>query len=450
MQQFTTFNIRWYTWDTQTCTARFQYDFDNKKHFEEVIDFSHPDFEVQSYVEKQDVVSLLFHTALAFGASYYKAFPTKTIVVHTWYLSQEQSDHRTNFYRHSLSEFFFVNKLDPKDLCVFQSQSSLTHTPVRHKPRSRALVPIGWWKDSCVSVEICKKKHIDFDIFTFGKAYILHKSVADVICQNSDTNWLVVKRTIDPVLFEMNDAWYYNWHVSITWLIAFASLVVAYLYDYKRIVLSNEKSANYGNTTRKWFEVNHQYSKSLEFEQWFKAYTSTYVVSGVSYFSLLRWWYEIAIAKQFAQYPHYFTKASSCNKNFLLTKSTTKRRCCACPKCAFVFAMLRPYITHQQMLDIFWEDLFANEWLADLFKELLWIKAIKPLECVWTPEEVSLAMYKCLTLYQNKDTPLPVILDMFVQESMKNKDTIYFDALEQEYFRWYDEHIIPDSFLPVD
>ncbi|NCQ81738.1 hypothetical protein GW750_02835 [bacterium] len=59
-------------------------------------------------------------------------------------------------------------------------------------------------------------------------------------------------------------------------------------------------------------------------------------------------------------------------------------------------------------------------------------------------------MYKCLTLYQNKDTPLPVILDMFVQESMKNKDTIYFDALEQEYFRWYDEHIIPDSFLPVD
>ena len=54
--------------------------------------------------------------------------------------------------------------------------------------------------------EGAKKKHIDFDIFTFGKAYILHKSVADVICQNSDTNWLVVKRTIDPVLFEMNDA----------------------------------------------------------------------------------------------------------------------------------------------------------------------------------------------------------------------------------------------------
>ena len=34
---------------------------------------------------------------------------------------------------------------------------------------------------------------------------------------------------------------YYNWHVPITWIIAFVSIISSYIYDFKNIVLSNEK-----------------------------------------------------------------------------------------------------------------------------------------------------------------------------------------------------------------
>jgi hypothetical protein len=65
-------------------------------------------------------------------------------------------------------------------------------------------------------------------------------------------------------------------------------LLVAYLYDYKYLVLSNELSANSGNTLWNGFEINHQYSKSLEFEKDFKNYVEENISDDLKYFSLLR------------------------------------------------------------------------------------------------------------------------------------------------------------------
>jgi hypothetical protein len=55
-------------------------------------------------------------------------------------------------------------------------------------------------------------------------------------------------RILDPKLFEMIDQGYYNGHIPITGIIAFVLTTAAYLYDYKYIVMSNEKSANEENT----------------------------------------------------------------------------------------------------------------------------------------------------------------------------------------------------------
>jgi len=73
-------------------------------------------------------------------------------------------------------------------------------------------------------------------------------------------------------LFKLNKEWYYNWHVPITWIIAFVSIVSSYLYDFKNIVLSNEKSADEENTIWNGLKINHQYSKSGEFEKDFRKY----------------------------------------------------------------------------------------------------------------------------------------------------------------------------------
>ena len=81
-----------------------------------------------------------------------------------------------------------------------------------------------------------------------------------------------MNRTMDPKLFVMNQEGYYNGHVPISGIIAFVLVTAAYLYDYKYIVMSNEKSANEGNTVLEGIEINHQRSKSYQFEADFNAY----------------------------------------------------------------------------------------------------------------------------------------------------------------------------------
>ena len=49
---------------------------------------------------------------------------------------------------------------------------------------------------------------------------------------------------MDPKLFEMNEQGYYNGHVPISGIIAFVLVTASYLYDYRYIVMSNEKSAD--------------------------------------------------------------------------------------------------------------------------------------------------------------------------------------------------------------
>jgi hypothetical protein len=170
----------------------------------------------------------------------------------------------------------------------------------------------------------------------------------------------------------------------------------AYLYDYRYIIMSNEKSANEGNTFLDGVEINHQRSKSYQFESDFNQYIKKYLCPDIEYFSLLRGMYEIKIAKTFAQYPQYFDIFSSCNNNFKIietNKTTDHRRCGICPKCAFVYTTLRPFLSDRDTQSIFGQELYENAALLPLYKELLGIDGIKPLECVGTNEEVSYAMY---------------------------------------------------------
>jgi hypothetical protein len=129
---------------------------------------------------------------------------------------------------------------------------------------------------------------------------------------------------MDPLLFQMNKEGYYNGHVPISGIIAFVLNVVCYLYDYKHIVMSNEKSANEGNTILNGVEINHQRSKSLDFEIAFSEYTNKYISPDIHYFSLLRGMYEIKIAEYFCQHSQYFDTFSSCNRNFHILSPLTR------------------------------------------------------------------------------------------------------------------------------
>ncbi len=96
----------------------------------------------------------------------------------------------------------------------------------------------------------------------------------------------------------------------------------------KYIALSNESSAN--EVYVDGSEINHQYSKSTEFERDFREYCAE---SGEApeYFSLLRPWSEWQIAREFVKYPQYFGVFQSCNLG-----SKTNVWCGGCAKCLYV------------------------------------------------------------------------------------------------------------------
>ena len=104
-------------------------------------------------------------------------------------------------------------------------------------------------------------------------------------------------------MLRLNREGFLNGHTPFSAIVAFSATMVAYIHDIPYIVLSNESSAN--ETTVEGSYVNHQYSKSFQFESDFHEYEKEYINTGTYYFSLLRPWSEFQIAAFFATCEKY-------------------------------------------------------------------------------------------------------------------------------------------------
>ena len=129
--------------------------------------------------------------------------------------------------------------------------------------------------------------------------------------------FLKIQRFLDWQVFQKHK---YDGHIPISAIYAFLGIFYAVLYRYSYFVVANEYSSNFGNIKYKGKTINHQWSKSSEFEDMFSDYVYNFISPDVKYFSLLRPFYEIRIAEIFSNYKKYFPYFSSCNKNFKLVK----------------------------------------------------------------------------------------------------------------------------------
>ncbi len=479
MREFDRFYFEWFEFDKNSLKTRFFYSFDKNVKFTEEIDFSSDFLRVRPDFDEKTLNNFLFSLSLALWISYYKLYPTKELVIKNWFLSDEDIVFWQKFYRNWLWEFLYKNELSTNWLFNFINSSEKQYKKIYFKSSENILLPIWWGKDSIVSAELLLKKDFDFTPIVFWKIDIIKENCLNIMWKDA----ILIKRKLDENLFKLNELGYYNWHVPITWIISFALLTTAYLYDYKYIILSNEKSANAWNTTipchsredgnlLKWknsfLEINHQYSKSLEFEQDLTNYIDRNLNSDLRYFSLLRGMYEIKIAEIFSKiWKKYFWVFSSCNRNFKINKTTTPPThdvrfppqlrgikgeynsfwCNSCPKCAFVYAILRPFITDLEVLQIFGKELYEDKTLENLFLELLWIQWIKPFECVGEKEEVIYAMNITLKKFKKEEKQIPYILLVFEKEVKNKYDKKFFSDLEQKLFKIYNEEtLIPEKF----
>lgn len=244
---------------------------------------------------------------------------------------------------------------------------------------------------------------------------------------------MVVTRTIDPKLLELNRKGYLNGHTPFSAYLAFLSVLCATLFDTKYIALSNERSSNEGNVKYLRKTINHQYSKSFDFEKKFRSYIKTYLTKGVEYFSFLRPLYELQIVRIFAQYPKYFSAFLSCNEAHKTTSGTKKptgKWCGKCAKCLFVWLALYPFVSEKQIANIFKKSLFQDKTLAPLLEELTGKKKFKPFECVGTTKESRAALSLCRQK-QRSEPPRNAILSSW------NKQHCIPPTLAKRLYIWY-------------
>lgn len=395
-QQFSvfTFERQSVSIENGTLKLKFFFHLDEQFHFCPTLEIpARPFFNWNSVPESQ-LQTLAFHIGMVELVSYWKMACPKRVVVLPFALTDAQKQWWKKLYYNGLGEFFYLNGItcSEQDFMSIESPSTQAFAKVELPLQEKVIIPVGGGKDSVVTLELLRN---DLPCTPL----IVNPRGATLGCVEAagfaDDAFMVVKRTLDPTMLEMNKQGYLNGHTPFSALLAFVSILVGFGSGSRYIALSNESSAN--ESTVPGTKINHQYSKSIEFECDFRNYIAENINDKIQYFSFLRPLSELQIAYFFAQFTTYHPVFRSCNAG-----SKTDSWCCKCPKCLFTWLILSPFLTREQLTAIFGHDMMADAELRPIFEELNGTSAVKPFECVGTVEEVR----ACCDAMPNKEGTL--------------------------------------------
>ena len=280
---------------------------------------------------------LVFQYGLAEMISYWKVTCSPLIRIHCGILTSEQIIFWQDLFYQGLGEFRYINQITnhKNEFVKLECDEIEPEKYFFFKPYNNSnleMVPIGGGKDSIVTLEILCKNRRNPLLFFLNPTNSGYKIAAASGVPQS--HWVIVKRQIDKNLLKLNDLGYLNGHTPFSALLAFMTILVSVPLGVSKIILSNESSAEEGNVLWNGEIVNHQYSKSFDFEKNMDRYAQQYLTPQTRYFSFLRPLKEIQIAKLFAKFTKYHEYFKSCNvgqKNDIW--------CCQCSKCLFVWVI---------------------------------------------------------------------------------------------------------------
>ena len=380
-----------------TLFLAFDFNLDDRYHFRPTLEIpDRPFFDWDSILEEQ-LQALAFQIGMTELVSYWKITCPKKVVVKPFALTESQKAFWKKLYYNGLGEFLYLNSITVSEAELMEIESPLPMSFLRRtcvgmemrsirrsqsmgsiQFKEQTLVPIGGGKDSVVTLECLRNEMPVIPM-------IVNPRGATLNCVNTagykEDEFIVINRTLDPTMLKLNAEGYLNGHTPFSALLAFISILVAFGSRSKYIALSNENSAN--ESTVPGTNINHQYSKSIEFESDFRNYVAENLSIEVQYFSFLRPLSELQIAKLFSQCEAYHPVFRSCNAG-----SKTDSWCGRCPKCLFTWIILSPFLSREKLKAIFGKDLMVDESLRPILEELDGTAAVKPFECVGTVEEV--------------------------------------------------------------
>lgn len=414
----------------------FHFSLDDQYYFHPTMSIPARPFYNWNSIPQQQLDSLAFHIGMVELVSYWKLACPKTVVVKPFDLKLCQKKWWRHLYYNGLGEFRYLNGIEcsEHDFLRIESGTNRDFKPVvlchceeeqRNLPvfLEKVIVPVGGGKDSVVTLECLRTEML-------VRPLILNPRGATIECIKaagySMDDVAVINRTLDPTMLRLNSEGYLNGHTPFSALLAFLTLLIGAGTGSRYIALSNESSAN--ESTVPGTDINHQYSKSIEFERDFRDYVQQHLSGEIQYFSFLRPLNEMQIASLFSQCTAYHEVFRSCNAG-----SKTDSWCGKCPKCLFTWIILSPFIPRKRLIEIFGKDLVEDPELKPIFEELNGTSAVKPFECVGTVEEVR----ACVDQMKDREGTVAEV-------SPKAEATV-----EEILRRFNDDNFLPPQFVDI-
>ncbi len=442
-EDYPTFTYQGYSYDlnNEGISMIFDFSIDGLSEFHPT--WSIPRINDVASIDEELIDDMVFSLGMVELVSYWKIACPPTVIIKDRQLSAEQISWWKKLYFNGLGEFYYTNGIeeDFDDFMTVKCEGTKQPRSITPKDRPRiaagkkprVMIPVGGGKDSVVSIELLREK-ADVNCYVINSR---GATDATVEVGGLTDHTIYAKRTLDKNMLDLNAKGFLNGHTPFSALVAFSSIIAGYLNDLQFVALSNESSANESTVADSY--VNHQYSKSFEFEADFRRYEREFIGSGVFYFSFLRSLSELQIAMLFSRFKKYHGIFKSCNVG-----SKQDIWCGHCPKCLFVYIILSPFLTLEELDAIFGKRLFEDETLMEDFDKLCGILPEKPFECVGSRDEVNAAITEAISKYAQKQIQLPVLL-------MHYQDSAVVPAITFEKFKnqYSSEHALDEFFEKI-
>ena len=367
--------------------------------FRPVVEFTglHPDEAGRvATVTAQRMIRAL---AIVEAFSYWKALCSPVIEVALPAPDPAELDWWQAFWPGAMGEFFYRNQIDytTPGFLVIRGPAGAAARPAPGGPgasglggagpgRRPPLVLFSGGKDSLALARIVSAgagaAPVDFFLYNPGERL---RGLAGSLA--SGGRLVEVRRAILPELLRLNAAGHPNGHTPFSAYLAFAAMLTGYLRGSGPVMAGNSRSDDEPNV-RSYLgrPVNHQWTKSYEFEAAVRSYRDRWLPGAPGYSSPLRPLYEVQIIASLAGDVDAYLSTVSCNQ------VRGGGWCRSCAKCAWVFLATAALFGHDLAIRKTGGDMFADPALAGVYQEMAGLTGVKPFECTGSEDEVRAAI----------------------------------------------------------
>jgi len=330
--------------------------------------------------------------AIVEAFSYWKALCSPVIEVAPPAPAPAELDWWQGFWPGAMGEFFYRNQLDytaPGFLDI-RGPAGASLAPVSGpsavgvEPAGPPLVLFSGGKDSLALARAVTASSAAVDFFLYNPGERL-RGLAGSLAEGG--RLLEVRRAILPELLRLNEAGHPNGHTPFSAYLAFAAMLAGYLRGSGPVMAGNSRSDDEPNVAAYLGRpVNHQWTKSYEFETAARSYRDRWLPGAPGYSSPLRPLHELQIIAWLAGDVDTYLRTASCNR------AADGGWCRSCAKCAWVFLATAALFGHDLAIRKTGGEMFADPALSGVFAEMAGLAGAKPFECTGSEGEVRAAI----------------------------------------------------------